>query len=125
MVLYFAWDKFPYEKPTVKKLQCWCDRFLATKQWKQLQAVIRVGRRDPSRYRTVRLSRNAHEILMKLAMRDKLTLSEVIERYLSRMAHVPAPAQAVQIAEQPSRKSGKEGGEEVPYPAQRASMAGK
>ncbi|MDQ3959659.1 MAG: hypothetical protein M3255_05085 [Pseudomonadota bacterium] len=38
--------------------------------------------------RTVRVSRNAHEILRKLAMRDKLTLSEVIERYLS-MAEKP------------------------------------
>jgi hypothetical protein len=45
--------------------------------------VIRAARRDPSQYRTVRLSRNAHQILRKLAMCDKLTLSEVIERYLS------------------------------------------
>ena len=89
-----AWDKFPYEKPTVKALQRWCDRFLDTKQWKQLQAVIRSARRDPSRYRTVRLSRNAHEILRKLARRDKLTLSEVIEQYLSCVAHVTTPAQA-------------------------------
>jgi hypothetical protein len=84
----------------MKTLQRWCDRFLDAKQWKQLQAVVRAARRDPSRHQTVRLSRNAHEILRKLAMRDKLTLSEVIERYLSRVAH--APAQAVQIAEQPS-----------------------
>jgi siderophore synthetase component len=83
-----AWDKFPYEKPTTKTLQCWCDRFLDARQWKQLQAVIRAGRRDLSQYRTVRLSRNAHEILRKLAMRDKLTLSEFIERYLS-MAEKP------------------------------------
>jgi predicted DNA-binding ribbon-helix-helix protein len=95
-----AWDKFPYEKPTVKTLQRWCDRFLDAQQWKQLQAVIRSARRDPSRYRTVRLSRNAHEILRKLARRDKLTLSEVIKRYLSSIDN--APAQALQIAEQPS-----------------------
>src|ERR671915_231564 len=90
-----AWDKFPYEKPTVKALQRWCDRFLDTKQWKQLQAVIRSARRDPSRYRTVRLSRNAHEILGKLAMRDKLTLSKVVERYLSCVAHTPAKARLI------------------------------
>jgi macrodomain Ter protein organizer (MatP/YcbG family) len=78
-----AWDKFPYEKPTIKTLQRWCDRFLDAKQWQQLQAVIRAARRDLSQYRTVRLSRNAHELLSKLATRDKLTLSEVIERYLS------------------------------------------
>ena len=42
-----AWDKFPYEKPTVKTLQRWCDQYLDAKQWKQLQAVIRASRRDP------------------------------------------------------------------------------
>src|ERR671916_176112 len=83
------------EKPTVKTLQHWCDRFLDEKQWKQLQAVIRSARRDPSRYRTVRLSRNAHEILGKLAMRDKLTLSKVVERYLSCVAHTPAKARLI------------------------------
>jgi hypothetical protein len=63
--------------------------------WPRLrQAVIKASRRDPSRYRTVRLSRNAHEILRKLAMRDKLTLSEVIERYFSCVAHATTPAQA-------------------------------
>jgi hypothetical protein len=28
-----TWDKFPFEKPTAKKLQRWCDRFLDAKQW--------------------------------------------------------------------------------------------
>jgi hypothetical protein len=50
--------------------------------------VIRAARRDLSQHRTVRLSRNAREILRKLAMRDKIILSEVIERYLS-MAEKP------------------------------------
>jgi hypothetical protein len=63
--------------------------------WPRLmQAVIKASRRDLSRYRTVRLSRNAHKILSKLAMCDKLTLSEVIERYFSCVAHVTTPAQA-------------------------------
>jgi hypothetical protein len=35
-------------------------------------------------------------------MRDKLTLSEGIERYLSSIANVPMPEQVVQIAKQPS-----------------------
>jgi hypothetical protein len=28
-----AWDRFPLEKPTAKKLQPWCDRFLDHAQW--------------------------------------------------------------------------------------------
>jgi hypothetical protein len=28
-----AWDRFPYEMPTEKTLQRWCDRFLDAKQW--------------------------------------------------------------------------------------------
>jgi macrodomain Ter protein organizer (MatP/YcbG family) len=96
-----AWDKFPYEKPTTKTLQRWCDRFLDAKQWQQLQAVIRAARRDLSQHRTVRLSRNAHEVLSKLATRDKITLSEVIERYLSSVANAPATVPAVHAAESP------------------------
>lgn len=96
--LLTAWDRFPLERPTAEELQRWCDRFLDADQWKQLQAVIRAGRRDFSQHRTVRLSRSAHEMLSKLAKRDKITLSEVIERYLSSVADAPM-AQAAQIAE--------------------------
>jgi hypothetical protein len=55
-----AWDRFPLDNPTAKKLQPWCDRFLDAAQWQQVQAVIRAARRDRSQYRTVRLSRKAH-----------------------------------------------------------------
>ncbi len=77
-----AWDRFPLERPTAKKLQKWCDRWLDADQWRQLQAVIRSARRDYSQYRQVRLSRQAHERLEALAQRDHVTLSEVILRYL-------------------------------------------
>ncbi len=78
-----AWDKFPLERPTAKKLQKWCDRWLDAEQWKQVQAIIRSARRDYSQYRNVRLSRKTHELLDSVAKRDNLTLLEVIERYLS------------------------------------------
>jgi hypothetical protein len=74
-----AWDKFPLEKPTAKKLQVWCNRFLDADQWKQLHAVIRAARRDKSATHTVRLSRKAYAVLHELSRREKLTLSATIE----------------------------------------------
>jgi len=77
-----AWDRFPLDKPATNTLQRWCDRFLDTSQWKQLQAVIRAARRDKNQSRTVHLSTRAHARLRALAEREHLTLSAVIERYL-------------------------------------------
>src|ERR671915_1158956 len=84
----------------VKVVHRWIRERLRNDVWPEdwlrlMQAVIKASRRDPSRYRTVRLSRNAHEILRKLAMRDKLTLSKVVERYLSCVAHTPAKARLI------------------------------
>jgi excisionase family DNA binding protein len=56
------WIEISSENNTLAKaIERWCNRFLDARQWKQLQAVIRSARRDPSRYRTVRLSRNARD----------------------------------------------------------------
>jgi hypothetical protein len=101
-----AWDKFPMDKPTAKKLRTWCDRFLDAGQWKQLHAVIRASRRDKSATRTVRLSRQASAVLHALAKRDTITLSQTIERYLSVVLKEPAvQAQGESLAfPVPSRK---------------------
>jgi hypothetical protein len=63
-------------------------------QWKQLHAVIRAARRDASQTRTVRLSTSAHALLHQRAAREHLTLSAVIERYLSEAA-TPLATQAI------------------------------
>jgi hypothetical protein len=84
-----AWDRFPLDKPTTNTLQRWCDRFLDTSQWKQLQAVIRAARHDKSHSRTVHLSTRAHAPLRALAEREHLTLSAVIERYLPEATATP------------------------------------
>jgi hypothetical protein len=97
-----AWDRFPLDNPTAKKLQPWCDRFLDAAQWRQLQAVIQAARLDKSQYRTVRLSRRAHRILHELSQRDTLTLSAVIEQYLSGVVQAPETPPAVQRRLPPS-----------------------
>jgi hypothetical protein len=84
-----AWDQFPGEHLTTTQLQQWCDQYLDATQWTQLQAVIRAARRGAGQTRTVRLSTSAHACLHDLAAREQLTLSETIERYLSRVTVAP------------------------------------
>src|ERR687888_59356 len=91
----------PLDAPTAEQLQQWCDRCLDAVQWKQLHAVIRAARRDASHQtRTVRLSTHASALLHDLASREKLTLSETIERYLPAVTMTPTPQTSPPIAEQ-------------------------
>jgi hypothetical protein len=92
----------PLDPPTTEQLQQWCDQYLEAAQWKQLHAVIRAARRDASHQtRTVRLSTRASALLHDLASREKLTLSETIERYLPAVTMTPTPQTSPPIAEQP------------------------
>jgi hypothetical protein len=87
-----AWEKFPLERPTAKKLQPWCDQFLDARQWQQLHAVIRAARREKHASRTVRLNQKAYDLLHTLAEREQLTLSATIERFLSDRVNPPSVA---------------------------------
>jgi len=97
-----AWDRFPLDHPTASNLQQWCDRFLDAAQWKQLHAVIRAARRDASHQtRTVRLSARASALLHDFAVREQLTLSETIERYLAPGTLAPTRQDTPPTAEKP------------------------
>jgi hypothetical protein len=97
-----AWDQFPLDHPTARKCQQWCDRFLDAAQWKQLHAVMRAARRDANHQtRTVRLSTRASVLLHDLAVREQLTLSEAIERYLPPVTTTPSRQETPPTAEQP------------------------
>jgi hypothetical protein len=94
-----AWDQVLRTPPTVGQLQQWCEQSLDAAQWTQLQAVIRAARRDAGQTRTVRLPTRAYARLHDLAVREQLTLSVTIERYLAdgtttatRQAHASPPA---------------------------------
>ena len=92
----------PLDPPTAEQLQQWCDQYLDAAQWKQLHAVIRAARRATSHQtRTVRLSTRASALLHDLASREKLTLSETIERYLPAVTMTPIPQAPPPLAEQP------------------------
>jgi hypothetical protein len=97
-----AWDQRPPDHLTTEQLQQWCDRCLDAAQWKQLHAVIRAARWAASHQtRTVRLSTCASALLHDLAFREKLTLSETIERYLAPVAIPSSHQETPPTTEQP------------------------
>lgn len=73
-------------------LNAWCERWMNDKEWRQMKDAIRAARR---RWRLqtsaekpvgVVLSREAHSILERIAKRDRVTLSRVVEKYLVKEA---------------------------------------
>ena len=98
-----ARDQFPRAQPTARQLQQWCDQYLDATQWMQLQAVIRAARREARQTRTVRLSTSAHARLHDLAIREQLTLSETIERYLADVP--PSPTRQAQATPPTAEKT--------------------
>jgi macrodomain Ter protein organizer (MatP/YcbG family) len=84
-----ARDMFDNLKRDPLTLQQWCDQFLNPNQWQQLKNAIRSHRRqnnsqkdDNKNYKSMKLKWRAHMILSDLAIRDRLTLSDTIEKYL-------------------------------------------
>ena len=67
-------------------LNRWCETWLKSDEWTQLKNAIRASRRRANQpgTKTVTLSHNAWALLDFVASRDGCTLSEAIERYLSK-----------------------------------------
>ncbi len=69
-----------------KELNAWCEKYLSSEEWSKLKLAIRKRRERRIRtdLKTVTISARAHELLSKLASRDNVTHSEVLEKYLLR-----------------------------------------
>lgn len=69
-----------------ESLNRWCESWLRSQEWEQLKNAIRASRRrahNPDS-KTVTLSRNAWLLLNYVATKEMCTLSEAIERHLTR-----------------------------------------
>ena len=67
------------------KLHAWCEKFLGDLEWGKLKTSIRKRReRKTSKLVSISISEKAYGFVKKLAIRDKVTLSEAIEKYLGR-----------------------------------------
>lgn len=75
-------------KESATRLQQWCDCYLSHAEWERVKSSIRKRRQRwaPSKAtKTVTISERAHQLLVDLAMRDKVTLSDAIERNLPQL----------------------------------------
>jgi len=73
------------QHPT-ESLNRWCESWLKRDEWKQMKNAIRASRRraNSPETKTVTLSHNAWLLLNYVATKEACTLSEAIERHLTR-----------------------------------------
>lgn len=76
------------KKQKAQRLSAWAIENLSPVQWDRLRSAIRKRRqrlRQGDSVTTVTMSRTAHQLLSRLANRDGVTMSQVVEKYLARM----------------------------------------
>ena len=69
------------------QLNAWCEKYLTTADWARLKSAIRKRRERLERddeQKTVTVSAESHRLLFRLAARDDVTYSEVLEHYLAK-----------------------------------------
>ncbi len=74
-------------KGRADRLNAWCEQYLPTAEWKKLKTAVRKRRERWDRHdqlKTITISAKAHRLLVKLAGRDGITFSEVLEQRLER-----------------------------------------
>ncbi len=74
-------------KKEAELLNAWAEKYLASEEWHKLKAAIRKRRQRWEHYgeqKTITISTKAHKLLNRIAERDQVTFSEVLEHYLSK-----------------------------------------
>lgn len=75
------------KKQQAELLNAWCEEYLSSVEWTKLKAAIRKRRERYDRFgdlKTVTISTRAHKLLSRVADRDEVTYSEVLEHYLAK-----------------------------------------
>ena len=66
-------------------LNAWCEEHLTKGDWQKLKAAVRKRRERTVQYgesRSITISKKAHDLLVKIAERDYVTFSDVLESVL-------------------------------------------
>ncbi len=80
-------------KGRAELLNQWCEKHLTKGDWLKLKASVRKRRERWARHdqlKTVSISAKAHRLLAKIAKRDCVTFSEVLEHLLAKAANSAA-----------------------------------
>lgn len=74
----------PRKEKRAVQVNAWCEKYLSSAEWATLKLAIRKRRERRVRtdLKTVTISARAHDLLSKVAERDEVTYSEVLEKYL-------------------------------------------
>lgn len=70
-----------------KWIQAWCEKHLSDCDWTKLKTSIRKRRERKSwkgEVESVTISKKAYKLLQKLSLRDNVTYSEALEKYLGK-----------------------------------------
>lgn len=87
---YFEAVQSGSRKARSERLNAWCEKYLSSKEWRRLTAAIRKRRERWARHdqmKSISISSKAHKLLLKVAERDNVTFSDVLEFVLAKAAN--------------------------------------
>ncbi len=68
-------------------LNAWCEQYLSSPDWQRLKSAIRKRRERAEHFdeqKSITVSARAHNLLSRIAQRDDVTFTEVLEHYLTK-----------------------------------------
>ena len=86
---YFEIVHAGQRKGRAERLNTWCEKYLIGSEWLKLKTAIRKRRERWERHdqiKTISISAKAHKLLAKIAERDDVTFSEILEHVLLKTA---------------------------------------
>ncbi len=84
---YYEALKVKSRKKKAESLNLWAENYLTSEEWTKLKSAVRKRRQRWDNYdgqKTVTISAKAHTLLSRIAGRDEVTYSDVLEHYLTK-----------------------------------------
>jgi len=84
---YYQSIRAKSRKKKAESLNHWAEKYLSSEEWSKLKTAVRKRRQrweNQGDQKTVTISAKAHQLLSRIANRDEVTFSEVLEHYLAK-----------------------------------------
>ena len=92
---YFGIVHGGQRKGRAERLKAWCEKYLTKAEWLKLKSAVRKRRERWAMHdevKTITISLKAHQLLSRIATRDNVTFSDVLERVLGKAANSAIPS---------------------------------